>query len=283
MSYFTALGSQAERSLMILSTHSSTSIEDVKQAAPEGICWFQVQIFRNRDLTRNLVSRAEGAGCRAIVLTADMTVTGNHVARRKKGCSMPKEIRFANFEGILEDGYTVPNSPLIRKQGLVDPSQTWDDVSWLRSITKLPVILKGITTADDAEKAISHGVSAIIVSNHGGWLLDGVAATIEILPEIVSAVRGRVEVYLDGGVRRGTDVVKALALGAKAVFVGRPAVWGLAYNGEAGVRKMLAILREEVDRSLALMGCSSVDQLCPEMVVHHDHLYRPTSFERYCQ
>ncbi|EEC06058.1 (S)-2-hydroxy-acid oxidase, putative, partial [Ixodes scapularis] len=137
---------------------------------------------------------------------------------------------FANFEGILEDGYTVPNSPLSRKQGLVDPSQAWDDVSWLRSITKLPVILKGITTGDDAEKAISHGVSAIIVSNHGGWLLDGVAATIEILPEIVSAVRGRVEVYMDGGVRRGTDVVKALALGAKAVFVGRPTVWGLAYN-----------------------------------------------------
>ncbi|CAN8030334.1 unnamed protein product [Ixodes persulcatus] len=215
---------------MILSTHSSTSIEHVKQAAPEGICWFQVQIFRDRDLTRNLVSRAERAGYRAIVLTADMPVTGNHVVKRQKGCSMPEEIRFANFEGILEYGYTVPNSPLFRKQGLIDPSQNWDDVSWLRSITKLPVILKGINTADDAEKAISHGVSAIIVSNHGGWLLDGVAATIEILPEIVSAVRGRVEVYLDGGVRRGTDVVKALALGAKTVFVGRPAFWGLAYN-----------------------------------------------------
>ncbi|KAG0432629.1 hypothetical protein HPB47_020662 [Ixodes persulcatus] len=131
---------------MILSTHSSTSIEDVKQAAPEGICWFQVQIFRDRDLTRNLVSRAERAGYRAIVLTADMPVTGNHVVKRQKGCSMPEEIRFANFEGILEYGYTVPNSPLFRKQGLIDPSQTWDDVSWLRSITQLPVILKGINT-----------------------------------------------------------------------------------------------------------------------------------------
>ncbi|KAM7296907.1 hydroxyacid oxidase 1-like [Ixodes scapularis] len=136
----------------------------------------------------------------------------------------------------------------------IDPSQSWDDITWLKSITSLPLVLKVITNAEDAEEAISRGASAIFVSNHGGRQLDGLPATIEVLPEVVSAVRGRVEVYLDGGVRHGTDVIKALALGAKAAFVGRPTIWGLAYNGEAGVRQMLAILRREVDRDLALMA-----------------------------
>ncbi|KAM7296713.1 hydroxyacid oxidase 1 [Ixodes scapularis] len=275
----TARASQAEGTVMILSVYSSTCIEDVKKAAPEGLRWSQLQIFKDRDLVRNLVRRAEGAGYRALVLTVDMPVGGNKIPRAKKSYTAPEGLRFANFKGILESGYTVPNSPLFKKRGLTDPSQTWDDVSWLMSFTRLPVVLKGITTAEDAEEAVKRGVSAIIVSNHGGRQLDGVPATIEILPEIVSAVGGRIEIYVDGGVRRGTDVIKALALGAKAVFVGRPTLWALAYNGEAGVRKMLAILREEVDRALALMGCSSVDQLCPEMVVHHGDLTRQARFD----
>ncbi|XP_042150773.1 hydroxyacid oxidase 1 [Ixodes scapularis] len=255
-------------------------MEAVKEAAPKGLRWFQVQMIPNLDFVKNLVRRAEGAGYRALVVTVDMPVDGKKIVEREESSSIPGGIRCANFEGIMNSEDTLPNAPLFKRQAWSDPSQTWDHVTWLMSISKLPVIVKGITTAEDAEEAVKRGVSAILVSNHGGRQFDGVAATIEILPEIVRAVRGRVEVYVDGGVRRGTDVVKALSLGAKAVFVGRPALWGLAYNGEAGVRKMLAILREELDRALALMGCSSVGQLSPEMVVHQDHFRRWTRFER---
>ncbi|CAN8007782.1 unnamed protein product, partial [Ixodes pacificus] len=226
----TARASQAERTLMILSIYSSTSMEAVKEAAPKGLQGFQVQMIPNLDFVRNLVRRAEGAGYRALVVTVDMPVDGKKIVEREESSSVPGGIRCANFEGIMNPEDTLPNAPLFKRQAWSDPSQTWDHITWLMSISKLPVIVKGITTAEDAEEAVKRGVSAILVSNHGGRQFDGVAATIEILPEIVRAVRGRVEVYVDGGVRRGTDVVKALSLGAKAVFVGRPALWGLAYN-----------------------------------------------------
>ncbi|KAM7296941.1 hydroxyacid oxidase 1, partial [Ixodes scapularis] len=161
----------------------------------------------------------------------------------------------ANLEGV--GGGLDPSSGsglAAYGEKLFDPSLTWNDIKWLRSITNLKVIAKGVLTAEDARNAVNSGVSGILVSNHGARQLDGVTSTIEALPEIIRAVRGRVEVYLDGGIRHGTDAIKALALGAKAVFVGRPALWGLAYNGEDGVTQMLEILRKELDLGMALIG-----------------------------
>ncbi|CAN7944529.1 unnamed protein product, partial [Ixodes hexagonus] len=229
----TARAAQAAGTLLIQGTFSTTSLEDVQQAAPDGLRWFQTYIFRNRSLTRDVVERAEKAGYRALVLTVDMPVAGNQVTRIKNKFIAPKVVKMSGFRILLSSvsGVTPDDLlPGVPYQGYLDPSLTWDDVAWLKSITKLPVVAKGIYTAEDADEAIRHGVSAILVSNHGGRQLDCVPAAIELLPEILSAVRGRVEVYLDGGIRHGTDVVKALALGAKAVFVGRPAIWGLAYN-----------------------------------------------------
>ncbi|KAM7296706.1 hydroxyacid oxidase 1 [Ixodes scapularis] len=267
----TARAAHAEKTLMVLSTYSSTSMEVVKREVPDGLFWFQVQFAVDRDLTRSLVRRAERSGYRALVVTVDSPVLGKKVDAVMRRFYMHDGIRFENLEASPENKSANVKAMVSVRDAHIDPSQSWDDITWLKSITSLPLVLKGITNAEDAEEAISRGASAILVSNHGGRLLDGLPATIEVLPEVVSAVRGRVEVYVDGGVRHGTDVIKALALGAKAVFVGRPTIWGLAYNGEAGVREMLAILRREVDRDLGLMGCSSLDQLVPEMVVHKDH------------
>jgi 4-hydroxymandelate oxidase len=142
--------------------------------------------------------------------------------------------------------------------GQVDPAFSWKDIDWLRSITPLPIVLKGVLRGDDAQRAIEHGVAGLLVSNHGGRQLDGALATLRALPDIVDAVQGRAEVYLDGGVRRGTDVLKALALGARCAFIGRPAVWGLAVAGEAGVRHVLEMLRDELSLAMGLAGCPSL-------------------------
>ncbi|OTF75881.1 hypothetical protein BLA29_004702, partial [Euroglyphus maynei] len=150
---------------------------------------------------------------------------------------------------------------------LFDQSLTWKDVDWLKSITRLPIITKGIMTPEDALLALEHGVDAILVSNHGGRQLDTVPATIDVLPEIINVVRGRCEVYIDGGIRRGTDIFKALALGARAVFIGRPMVYGLAFNGVDGARKVLQILRNEFDKTMALSGCSRLEQINQSMLI----------------
>ncbi|CAN7940183.1 unnamed protein product, partial [Ixodes hexagonus] len=220
----TASAAHRAGTLMMLSSFSTRSIEDVKEAVPEGLLWFQLFIVNDRDVTETLVRRAEKAGYRGLVLTVDLPIPGNVIAIRKFDFKPPRGAKWVDYEG------TSVNLSGVYKPGILDASVTWEDVKWIKSITKLHVIIKGISTAEDAEKAVRHGVSGIVVSNHGGRQLDGVPATIEVLPEIASAVRGRIEVYLDGGIRRGTDVIKALALGAKAVFVGRPAIWGLAYN-----------------------------------------------------
>ncbi|KAG0438436.1 hypothetical protein HPB47_017015 [Ixodes persulcatus] len=220
---------------MVLSTFSNNSLEDVQRAAPEGLRWFQLHVFRDREFTRNLVERAERAGYRALVLTVGMPVCSQRATGTNPTFCVPDNVRYANLEGTSMDQGADPKVDFHDR--LFDPSLTWRDVTWLKSLTKLPVVAKGICTAEDAEEAVHHGVSAILVSNHGGRRLDGIPSTIEVLPEIVRAVRGRVEVYLDGGVRRGTDVIKALGLGAKAVFVGRPALWGLAYNKRRQFRR----------------------------------------------
>ncbi|CAN7938102.1 unnamed protein product [Ixodes hexagonus] len=251
----TARAAQKADTLMILSTLSNTTMEDVADAAPGGLRWFQLYVYKDRDITKNLVQRAEKAGYKALVVTVDTPLFGQRIIDVKDNFTLPEGLTVANLEGVA-GGLDPSSGSGLAAYGekLFDQSLTWDDVKWLKSITKLPVIAKGVLTAEDARDAISHGVSGILVSNHGGRQLDGVTSTIEALPEIIKAVRNRVEVYLDGGIRHGTDAVKALALGAKAVFVGRPALWGLAYNGEAGVTKVLEILRKELDLAMALIG-----------------------------
>lgn len=269
----TAKAAEKAGTVMILSTLSTTSMEDVRKAAPHAVLWYQLYVFQDRELTRRLVKRAEQAGYSALVLTVDAPVFGRRVSDVRKRFSLPSHLKLANFDGKeLSSLSSASGSGLeAYANSLFDQSLTWADVQWLKNLTFLPIILKGILTAEDAVLAVRNGIPAIIVSNHGGRQLDGVASTIEVLPKIMRAVYGRIEVYLDGGVRQGTDVVKALALGAKMVFVGRPALWGLAFKGQQGVEKMLEIFREEIDRAMALLGSRTLGDLRPQLVARQEY------------
>ncbi|MBI2614241.1 MAG: alpha-hydroxy-acid oxidizing protein [Gemmatimonadetes bacterium] len=260
-----ARAAAAAGTIAVVSTMSGYRLEDVAAASP-GPKWFQLYCYRERDVTRRLVERAEAAGYGAICLTVDLPRVGNRERDLRNRFSLPPTVRPRNFEDFVDlEGQ--PNEVFFEYiQRLVDPSLTWDAVDWLRSITRLPVLLKGILSPADATRAADHGVAGIVVSNHGGRQLDGVPATIDALPEIVQAVGGRAEVLVDGGVRRGTDVLKALALGAKAVLIGRPYVYGLAVDGEAGARRVLEILKAEFELALALAGCPSARDVPRELV-----------------
>lgn len=241
----TVQGASASGTLMIASTDATRSLEEIAQAsaAPR---WFQLYLYPTREIAARLVQRAEEAGYRAIVLTVDLATLGNRERDQRNQMALPPPpLVRANFVDYEVEGHAW--SVL-----------TWDDVDWLRSITKLPIILKGVLAAEDALLALEHGISAIVVSNHGGRQLDSSVTSIEMLPEIVEAVAGRCEIYVDGGIRRGTDVFKALALGARAVLVGRPVIWGLAANGPQGVQRVLAILHAELERAMALTGCPAL-------------------------
>jgi isopentenyl diphosphate isomerase/L-lactate dehydrogenase-like FMN-dependent dehydrogenase len=244
----TAQGAGMANTLMITSTTATRSIEEIAQAA-SGPLWFQLYVYPNFQVAEQLVRRAEAAGYRAIVLTVDLPYLGNREKDRRNNVTIPPEPFYeANFVDVEEKGQ--PWVPL-----------TWESLSWLRSITSLPILVKGILTAEDAVLAVEHGVTGIIVSNHGGRQLDTALASIDALPEIVEAVTGRCEVYIDGGIRRGTDILKALALGARAVLVGRPILWGLAANGAQGVFQVLEILRKELELSMALAGRPTLDSI----------------------
>lgn len=249
--------------LMCCSTISSTPLEDVAAAAA-GPLWFQLYVYRDRGVTRDLVKRAASAGYRALVLTVDTPRLGRRERDMRGGFTLPPDISIANLER-----YGTPDA--LRWAGtssfpayvhrLVDDSLTWESVEWLRSITTLPLLIKGVVTAEDATLALEHGAAGLIVSNHGGRQLDGTIATIDALPGIVEAVRGRAPILIDGGVRRGTDVFKALALGASAVCIGRAYLWGLAADGEAGVSAVLEMLRSELELTMALAGCPTVSAI----------------------
>jgi len=213
------------------------------------------------------VKRAERADYKALVVTVDTPYAGKRRDDLRNGYSLPPHLRMANFS---KDDVKA-NSAVSSGKGssgfneyigkLLSASLTWDDIDWLRTVTRLPVLVKGVLTGEDAVEACKHGVSGIIVSNHGARQLDSVPATIEALPEIFEAVKGRCDVFLDGGVRTGGDVFKALALGAKAVFIGRPLLWGLAYDGEKGAAKVLEIIRDEFKLVMALAGCQTVEEI----------------------
>jgi 4-hydroxymandelate oxidase len=254
--------------IMTLSTLATSSIEEVI-AASTGPVWFQLYVYKDRDVTESLVKRAEQAGCKAIVLTIDTPMLGRRERDVRNNFQLPdnltlKNLISAGFEELPSD---VQGSGLAAYMAdLYNTSLTWKDVAWLKTVTTLPVLVKGVMRADDAVRAIDHGVDGIIVSNHGGRQLDTVPATITVLPEIIEAVKGRVEVFVDGGIRRGTDVLKALAYGARAVFIGRPILWGLAIGGESGVRNTLELLRHELDLAMVLSGCQSVQSVPRDLI-----------------
>ena len=252
--------------LMVASTLATTSIEDIA-GATSGPLWLQLYVFRDRGLTESLVRRAAAAGCRAICLTVDVPVQGNREHDVRNAFGLDGRGEMANFAGLLQSDLptTAGDSGLnafIHEQ--FDPSLTWDAVSWLKGLGALPVVVKGIQHPDDGELAVEAGADAVVVSNHGGRQLDGAEPTIRLLPDVVAAVKGRVPVLLDGGIRRGSDVAKALCLGADAVLIGRPYLWGLTLAGEDGVGHVLGILDRELERVMALLGARDLSELGPE-------------------
>jgi len=242
---------------MVASTISTCTLEEIAGAA-SGPLWFQLYVYKDRGLARNLIQRAERAGYRALCLTVDTPHLGSRERDARNQFTLPDGISVRNFEEAGIDAAKMGASFRHYAHKQLDCSLSWDAVEWLKRETKLPILLKGIIAAEDARLAVEHGVAGIIVSNHGGRQLDGTEATLRALPRVVEAAAGRAEIYMDGGVRRGTDVVKALALGARAVLVGRPCLWGLAAAGEEGVARALEMFRQELSLAMALCGCPSV-------------------------
>ncbi|WP_221891197.1 alpha-hydroxy acid oxidase [Microbispora sp. KK1-11] len=254
----TARAAAAAETIMIVSMAATVAVEDVAAAAPGATLWFQLYVQPDMAFTEAIVRRAEKAGCAALVVTVDSPSRGRRDRDVRNGFDdLPEGMRCEN----LRDGDTESVRPIV-----MSPAISWEHVDLLRRMTRLPIVLKGVTHPADARLALDHGVSALYVSNHGGRQLDTVPATVDLLPEIVAAVGGAVPVLMDGGIRRGTDVVKAMALGASAVAVGRPVIWGLAAGGECGVARMLALLRDEVEHALTLCGLASPHDLEPGLV-----------------
>ncbi len=249
-----ARAAAAAGTIMCLSTIATATPAEVDAAAPGAPRWFQLYVFRERGVTRELVAQAAEHGFGALVLTVDAPRLGRRERDFRTAFRVPDDIVVPSYAAAL--GGWEGATPL-ELLGAIDPTLTWDDLDEVRSLSRLPLVLKGIQTAEDATLACEHGVDGIVVSNHGGRQLDTVAPTAELLPEIVDAVAGRIEVYVDGGIRRGSDAVKALALGARAVLAGRAPLWGLACEGEVGARRVLELLRDEIELTLALLGCTS--------------------------
>jgi 4-hydroxymandelate oxidase len=256
----TARGAGAARTLMVVSTIATFPLEEIASATTAPL-WFQLYVYKDRSLARNLIQRAEKAGYRALCLTVDTPHLGSRERDLRNKFTLPAGIGLRNFEGAGLEAATLGNSFHSYVHRQLDCSLSWNAVEWLRSETRLPILLKGIIRPEDARKAVELGVDGIIVSNHGGRQLDGTEPTLRALPRVAEAVAGRAEVYMDGGVRRGTDVIKALALGARAVLVGRPCLWGLAAAGEEGVTRVLEMLRQELALSMALCGCPDVSAI----------------------
>ena len=259
----TARAAGAAGTIMSLSTASSYSMEEVAQVA-SGPLWFQLYFFRDRKLTEILVRRAQQAGYNALVLTVDNV--GAQPSVHRYG-DMPEAGRtYNNFVGI-----ELPDLPVSGNfNESFDPGLNWSHLEWLRSLTTMPIVIKGIQTAEDARLCTEYGVEGLIVSNHGGRYLEGALGTIDMLPEIVAAVGDKMEVFIDGGIRRGTDALKCLALGAKAVLIGRPIFWGLSVNGEAGLSHVLDILRDELDAAMGFCGLADVKKADPSLLSGHD-------------
>jgi L-lactate dehydrogenase (cytochrome) len=272
-------------SVFTLSSMAAVSIEDVAREAP-GPHWFQLYVWRNRDLTRALVERAQAAGYKALMLTVDVPIASQRERDLRNGATIPPRITIRNaldsamklgwllrmardpwidFANLKESGIGARAAGGVALGSYVnaqfDPSLDWDDLAELRKQWTGPLMLKGVMSAEDARRAIDYGVEGIVVSNHGGRQLDSLPASIEVLPEIADAVGDQIEVLFDGGIRRGSDIVKAIALGAKACLIGRPYLYGLGAGGQAGAEKAITILQSEIARALALLGRPSLASL----------------------
>lgn len=249
--------------LMVVSTLSSRPMEEIADAGPSR--WFQLYAHRDREVTAALVRRAEEAGYRALCLTVDTPRLGRREDGVRNRIEIPPEVMPANFEGLVggRDGPDAETGSAVAAlaEELLDPSLDWDDLAWLVDLTDLPVAAKGILAPEDAVRAVEAGVEAVVVSNHGGRQLDDAVPSVAALEDVAEAVGARAQVLVDGGVRRGRDAAKALALGARAVLVGRPYLWGLAADGEEGVRRVFEMLRDELEGAAALLGCPSAEAI----------------------
>jgi 4-hydroxymandelate oxidase len=261
----TSRGAAKAGALMILSSLATSSLEDVAAAAPDAPRWMQIYILRDRTRTVELVGRAAAHGYGALVLTVDAPVSGLRLREWRAGVHLPDDLALPNLaesstENAREGGFMA----VVTRE--IEPALTPDDIGWLAGLSTLPVVAKGVQRADDAVRCVEAGAAAIVVSNHGARQLADAPATADILSEIVDAVAGRAEVYVDGGVRRAPDVVKALALGARAVLVGRPGLWALATGGSDGVATLLDWYQSELRRTMALCGAATVDDIDRSLV-----------------
>lgn len=261
----TARGASAAGAGFVISTFTTTAIHEIARNTQRPI-WFQLYVQRDREFTKDMVQRAVASGCKAICLTVDTPVLGNRYGQLS--FALPKELECVHVRGLRLPDPVVGQATQGHKtqrgniyDALFDPSFNWNDLEWLRSVAGVPVIVKGALSAEDGRLAVSCGADGVIVSNHGGRNLDRVPATIDALPRVVEAVAGRIPVMLDSGIRRGTDVLMALALGAKAVFIGRPYIYGLALGGARGVERVISILRDELERAMALTGRRSIAEI----------------------
>jgi isopentenyl diphosphate isomerase/L-lactate dehydrogenase-like FMN-dependent dehydrogenase len=253
-----ARGAAEAGAAMCLSTLSTTRPAEVAAAAPGGRHWFQLYAFKDAGVTRALMDEAIEAGFEAILVTADAPPGGNRERDRRNRFTLPKELGTPSLTAATggEEALTIEQTFALMNHAL-----TWDDVADLSSDCEVPVLVKGLVTAEDAELAVEHGAAGVVVSNHGGRQLDRCLATAEALPEVADALEGRGTLLVDGGIRRGVDVATALALGADAVLVGRPALWGLAAAGREGVAAVLGLLRAELELTLGLCGCTAPGEL----------------------
>jgi len=236
--------------------------------------WFQLYVYKDREATLSLVQRAESHGCTAIALTVDAQVWGRRERDIKNHFRLPKGLSIKNLMPVGREQFPEKKgasglAAYVARQ--FDPTLAWKDVDWLCAKSKIPVLLKGVLHPEDARLAIDHGAVGVIVSNHGARQLDTVPATINALPAIVEAVDGKIEVLIDGGIRRGTDVFKAIALGAKAVGVGRPIIWGLAVDGQQGAKRILDLLRKDFELTMKLCGCTSIQDITEAMIFSRPH------------
>jgi len=264
-----ARAAAAEGTVLCCSTMATCAIEDVA-AVPGVSLWFQVYVFRDREVTADLVARAQAAGVRAVVLTVDTGRLGRRERDLRNRFGLPEGLVAANlapYAKLVAERTGRKLSLSEYAHTLLDASLTWAAVEWLAGVARVPVLVKGVLTADDARAALDHGVAGVIVSNHGGRQLDGAVASLDALPEIAAAVRDRVPVLVDGGIRRGVDILKALALGAHATLAGRAYLWGLAADGERGVRDVIALLRAELELAMALSGCADVASINRSLIV----------------
>ncbi len=261
-----ARGAAANGVLHVVSTLSNFSLEDVSDAAPGGERWFQLYVHRDRHVTESLVRRAERAHYRALVLTVDVPVLGTRDRQEEADFHLDPSMPLGNLDPEVPPSRLGPLTQREHAEHRIDPSLTWEILGWLKERCGLPLLVKGILSPADARRALDEGASGVIVSNHGGRQLDGTPATLEALPGVARALGDEGEVYLDGGVRRGSDVLLALALGARGVGLGRPPLWALAAGGAEGVQRWAGLLREEFGNALALTGCREVKDVGPGLL-----------------